>query len=222
MSSTAKTFDRLARPYRALEALAFGGDLARARLAGIGSLAGLGEILILGDGDGRFAEALARRSTESRLTCLDISAGMQALAKARLASVPRPQRITFILADALEADLGTARYDAVTSLFFLDCFTQAQTEALVPRIARALRPASLWLHADFEVPGRGLARLRAQAWVGLLYLFFRWQAGIRATALPEVRAPLARSGFLPEASQAFQAGLLRSTVYRRTADRAVH
>jgi ubiquinone/menaquinone biosynthesis C-methylase UbiE len=218
MPTTARTFDRLAAPYRALETLAFGRDLTRARLAHLDRLVGLEEVLVLGDGDGRFAEALAVRSPRTRLTCLDVSPGMQSRARRRLTAVRAQDRVRFVLADALTADLGLGRYDAVTTLFFLDCFTQRQVEGLIPRVAAALKPSALWLYADFQVPPRGLARLRAKLWVGALYAFFRLSTDIGTDHLPEVDAPMARAGFSLAAHCELQAGLLRSAVFSRTAD----
>jgi hypothetical protein len=53
-------FDRLAKPYRWLEYLSFGRNLERCRFHFLPQLAGTQRALLLGDGDGRFAERLLR------------------------------------------------------------------------------------------------------------------------------------------------------------------
>ena len=53
-------FDRLARPYRWMEYLSFGRALERCRFHFLPQLANTRSALLLGDGDGRFAERLLR------------------------------------------------------------------------------------------------------------------------------------------------------------------
>ena len=51
-------FNQLARPYRWLERAVFGGRLQRARCAHMQTFLAAESILLLGEGDGRFLEAL--------------------------------------------------------------------------------------------------------------------------------------------------------------------
>lgn len=53
MSTSSRSFDRLARIYRVLELAAFGRDLERARFELLPHLRGAQAILIVGEGDGR-------------------------------------------------------------------------------------------------------------------------------------------------------------------------
>ncbi len=213
MAEAPPDFDRLAGIYRLLEFAAFGGSLERARFAFLGRLADCREILVLGEGDGRCLARLVRAAPRARIRCVDASAAMLAKAAARL----RPEdrlRVRLERADAFAADLPPERYDAVLTLFFLDCFPAARAAELVERIRGSLRPDAAWLWADFRVPERGLTRWRARATLPLLYAFFRWRTGLAARELPPAEALLARAGLACEAQADFQDGFVRSAAWR--------
>ncbi|MGA3007368.1 MAG: class I SAM-dependent methyltransferase [Opitutaceae bacterium] len=205
-------FDRLARIYRPLEYGAFGRDLERARFCFLKKLWDCRAILVLGEGDGRCLEQLVRAAPEAHIDCLDLSPAMLARAEARLPADAR-SRVAFRQADLLTAALPDKKYDAVVTLFFLDCFTAEQTADMVRRIAASLRPGARWLWADFARPPLGLARLRAQAWLAVLYAFFRWQTSLSARVLPPAEALIVAAGFSSEAERVFQWGLVRSVLF---------
>jgi hypothetical protein len=123
--------------------------------------------------------------------------------------------VIFECNDILAAQLPAAAYDAVITLFFLDCFTAPQAERVVAQVQAALQPKACWLFADFVVPPHGLARWRARVWVALLYVFFRWETGVSARALPPSEQIIRDAGFEPEASRELQGGLLRSVIFCR-------
>lgn len=209
------SFDRLAQHYRALEFLAFGRDLERTRFRHLESLRHCRRILVLGEGDGRCLARLVQVAPEAHIHCLDLSAGMLARAAARLAGTPAAERVTFEQADILASGPLPAGFDAVTTVFFLDCFTAEQVEGIVARVQAALLPESLWLFADFALPPRGFARLRARAWLAMLYTFFRWQTGLPARELPPSESLIEQAGFTLETANELQHGLLRTAVFRR-------
>lgn len=208
-------FDHLARGYRILEFLAFGSDLERARFAFLDRIAGSSEILLLGEGDGRCAERLARLAPGARIHCVDSSGGMIERASRRIAAAGAGDRVTFECTDALSFSPGPASFDAVATLFFLDCLEEAKVSSIVGRIDASLRPGARWLFADFVLPRRGLARLRARAWVGILYAFFRVASSLRTSELPPSEEILLRAGWGRTACRDFQFGLLRSAVFER-------
>jgi ubiquinone/menaquinone biosynthesis C-methylase UbiE len=213
-------FDRLAGGYRALEFLAFGRDLERARTAYVERLAGCREILVLGEGDGRYLARLVQVAPAARIHCVDASAAMLARACARLSRTPARERVTFERADAFSLRLAPGRYDAVATLFFLDCFPADHVATLIDRVRAGLRPDALWAWADFAVPPRGWARWRARATLAVLYAFFRWQTGLAARELPPAEELLQRAGFRPVAEREFQGGLLRSALFSSGAFRS--
>jgi SAM-dependent methyltransferase len=215
VSGARSGFDRLAHGYRALEFLAFGRDLERARFAHLGRLAACRDILLLGEGDGRCAARLAALAPGARIVCVDSSPAMIERASRRIAGSDA-SRVSFLCADARSFAPGAGAFDAVATFFFLDCFGAADAEIVVARAGSGLRPGATWLFADFVLPPRGAARLRARAWLAVLYAFFRASAGLRAAALPPSEDILARAGWSRSACRDFQGGLVRSAVYVRS------
>lgn len=213
--SAPANFDRLARIYRALEFLAFGRDLERARFCLLDRLAGCESILVLGEGDGRCLARLVHAAPRARLHCFDGSAAMLARARARIAGAEAGRRVTFTQADLRTTEFTAQGYDAVVTLFFLDCFDAATTSALVGRVTRALRPDAGWLFADFAVPPRGYPRLRARLWLALLYGFFRWETGLGARELPPSEALIRAAGFTAVETREHQLGLIRTVFFSR-------
>ena len=206
-------FDRLARIYRALERLAFGRSLERARFCFLDRLSTCEHILVLGEGDGRCLERLSRIAPSARIHCVDASRTMLARAEARLPDAART-RIVFERADVLSKSFAPASYDAVVTLFFLDCFTADQVSAIVASVTAALSTGAPWLFADFAVPAGRLASWRARLWLKVLYLFFRWQTGLSARSLPPSEALIRAQGFQCCEEQDFDRGFVRSAVYR--------
>ena len=88
---------------------------------------------------------------------------------------------------------------------------------LIRRVQASLRPGSHWLFADFVMPARGWARLRARIWLGLLYAFFRWQTGLSTRTLPDSERLLAEEGWRRETAFTLQGGMIRTAAYRRGA-----
>lgn len=205
-------FDRLARVYSTLEWLAFGRALERARFCFLDRLIDCRNILLLGEGDGRCLERIARLAPSARIHCVDASRAMLARAAARLPQ-PALSRVTFEQADILAARFPSRHYDAVVTLFFLDCFTPEQVRQIIDLVQPALAESARWLFADFALPAAGLPRWRARVWLAMLYFFFRWQTGLAARSLPPSEALLRAQGFHCAAEQSFDHGLLRSAVY---------
>src|SRR5690606_1151778 len=144
-------FDRVARIYHALERLAFGRALERARFAHLPALAGCRDVLVLGDGDGRCVAHLASMLPEAHIRCVDGSAGMLARLQARIVPADRA-RISCEQADIRTVALPARSADAVLTMFVLDCLTDEEVARLAPRVAAALRPGGRWLFADFSIP----------------------------------------------------------------------
>ncbi len=206
------TFCHLARPYQALELLAFGRALQKARVHHLAHLNLASRILLLGDGDGRLLAELVKRLPAAQFVSLDQSPRMIASARARI-PVREHDRILWLCRDARQGppDLGT--FSAIVSAFFLDCFTSSEVQSILGAFLPLLERQGLWLQVDFSLPPSGWPRWRARCWLRFLYLFFRRTAGISGQALPPTDSLLRAHGLIPLATQAWQAGLLRSTVY---------
>lgn len=99
-----------------------------------------GKALDLAAGEGRNAVFLAQNGFE--VDAVDISA--VGLRKAEALAAERGVRIRTVAADLEDYDLGTARYDVVTNLYYLQ-------RSLIPRIKRALKPGGMVVFEMFTV-----------------------------------------------------------------------
>ena len=207
-------FDRLAKIYRAIEFLAFGRDLEWARFHFLPELRDCHSILVIGEGDGRCLAQLLKIAPAAQVQCVDASAAMIARARARVRQEDK-DRVSFICADLLTFEPNERQYDAVISLFVLDCFTTEQVTALIARFRPHLSTETRWLFADFVVPASGWRRMRARWWLAILYHFFRWQTGLAVDRLPDSEKAFVEAGFVMRARQELQHGMIVSAVYGR-------
>jgi SAM-dependent methyltransferase len=208
-----KSFDRLSGIYRALEYLAFGRTLEVVRFRYVEKLRQCRDIVIIGEGDGRFLVRLLEVARDARVRCIDSSPAMLARA-ARAVSAADCARVSFEQTDVRTACFEPGSCDAVVTLFVLDCFTSDDVVAVVRRLTASLRPGGLWLFGDFVIPASGWRRLRATVWVSSLYAFFRWQTGLPVRSLPPSEAILIGSGLSPVTTATFQHGLLEAILFR--------
>jgi Trans-aconitate methyltransferase len=98
--------DRLARWYRWAEYGAFGRALEKRRFYFLDTLSAPRRVLMLGEGDGRFLQALARRHPGAVIDYVDSSARMLALAQGRTPATakirfPTPTRLPILFPAAL-------------------------------------------------------------------------------------------------------------------------
>jgi ubiquinone/menaquinone biosynthesis C-methylase UbiE len=214
------SFDRVAGIYRVLEYVAFGRALETARFRYLDRLAACRDILIIGEGDGRVLQRVLALAPRASIRCIDSSAAMLARAEGRLDPAVRP-RVTFEQADARTVPIPPSAYDAVVTMFVLDCFSVEDVARLVERLTFGLRPSGLWLFADFSIPPRGWRRVRARLWIGFLYAFFRWRTGLAVRALPPSEEILQAAGLTLVGETTLQHGLLRTVVYQRAPHRRV-
>jgi len=203
---------RLARWYRWIEYMAFGRTLERRRCAFLPLLSDVRRVLILGEGDGRALQRLLEIAPLAEIDVIDSSLEMLALARRRTAG---SNRVQFLCQDATTAAWPASHYDAVISLFFLDCFTESDARPLIHRLAQALTPGGTWLISEFAIPARGWPRWHARAVVALMYRFFRIATGLRAKALPPIEKLVQEAGMTRIDVERERAGLVVSEVWVR-------
>jgi ubiquinone/menaquinone biosynthesis C-methylase UbiE len=210
--------DRIARPYRWIEYAAFGRKLERHRFQFLPETRSSRNALLLGDGDGRFAAALARINSHVRIDCIESSARMIQVAKERLQRerISAPERIHFMQADALSTKLHPAHYDLIVTNFFIDCFSTSQTAALIRAVRAACCPGAHWIVSDFQRPGSGWRALYADIWLRTMYLFFQAATGLKTNKLPAYREALQGAGFVLQSNQTSMAGLICSELWTLT------
>lgn len=226
-----RTFDWLARPYAFLERTLLGDRLQRTRLGLLESLHAATSVLILGEGDGRFLHALLESNSNAHITVVEGSAAMIERARRRLDTSGTltdtnswRDRVRFVEMDVADwmQTLHNHRFDAVVTLFFLDCFEGEEQQAIVRAVTHHTRSDALWLWADFVIPERGLMRLIARVFIALLYCAFRMTTDIRASRLDQAHLRLQAHGWTTLGVRRFARGMLETRLYgARSAETAV-
>jgi ubiquinone/menaquinone biosynthesis C-methylase UbiE len=174
------TFDSIASFYPLLEQMVFGSTLSRSRRLFSERLLSGENILLIGEGNGRFLFEMVRKTSAVSFTVVDSSARMLAAARRRIATVEPCPPIELIHADILEWESLGGRYDRVVTHFFLDLFTPSDICQIVEKISRLATEDALWINIDFTSRYHGL-RQRFLMWAQ--YRFIRIAAGIEAARL---------------------------------------
>ncbi len=206
-------FDHLARPYRFLERLVFGGDLQRARTARLDRCLAADSILLLGDGDGRFLEALLEEGCGAEIVSVDASRKMLDASRRRVGD--RGVRVRFVHAQIEDFELpDDFAPDLVLAHFFFDCFSEGELSEIVAELGRWVAPHGELGVTDVQIPQRGwLRRLWGKLLVRIMLVFFRLSAGISARRLPRFEGALGAAGLSRVDIREFRGGLIVSELW---------
>jgi ubiquinone/menaquinone biosynthesis C-methylase UbiE len=205
------SFDLLAPHYRWMECVLAGNKLQACRTTFLEEVADRKNVLILGEGNGRFLLNCRRVLASAHVTCVDASSRMLRSAQKRLARHGlSSHEIEFIQTDALRWKPDPNSFDLIVTHFFLDCFRADQVEQLVRTVAGAATSNAEWLLADFQVPVAGWRRFRARTIHLLMYAFFRAVTGLPAKTLTCPDPFLAANGFVLRSRRLREWGLLHT------------
>jgi ubiquinone/menaquinone biosynthesis C-methylase UbiE len=205
-----RSFDLLARPYAQLERALFGHALEQARFAHLDQLREARTILLVGEGDGRVVQRLLTLAPHCHIDVVDRSPAMITRARERIAGT---RRVTFHTAD-IRAFEPERRFDALATLFFLDCFEPPELFEIVSHLASMLEPAGKWLYSDFLPASTGV---RQRAWLSFLYTAFGLLTDIEARTLVAPDEALTRAGLVRVRHRQHARRLLTSEVWRTPA-----
>jgi ubiquinone/menaquinone biosynthesis C-methylase UbiE len=210
------SFDTLAPHYRWLEQVLAGNKLQHCRTAFLDQVLGSKNVLIAGEGNGRFLTECRHALPSARITVVDVSSGMLRVASRRAAAHGLElDRIEFVHSDILAWRPEAQTYDLVVTHFFLDCFPPWQLKRVVEALARSASGAATWLLADFQIPPLGWKCYRAKAIHLLMYAFFRAAARLPAKSLTPPEPFLRAQGFRLRSTQVHEWGLLHSDLWIR-------
>jgi ubiquinone/menaquinone biosynthesis C-methylase UbiE len=202
--------DRIAPFYRFFEMAAFGTLLQKQRLTFLSAAQGKQRVLILGDGDGRFTQALAQTYPELEIDSIELSARMVDEAKSRI-----PENIRLIQADIFHFPLSRTSYDLVFTHFFLDCFSASRLHEVITRISEALTPNGTWVISEFHQAASGWRKRYTSIWLATMYLFFKWATGLETQSLPVYGPMLEAAGFLILSEKLSWDGLRVAQIWQR-------
>ena len=210
------SFDWLAPHYRWMELVLAGDKLQQCRTAFLSPDLRATNVMIVGEGNGRFLVECRRVFSAAHIVCVDASQRMLQAARGRLMEHGfNTTGVEFVHADALSWRPPKAGFDLIVTHFFLDCFRLDQLQSVLNALAWGAGPRAKWLLADFQIPERGWRRRRAQLIHRLMYAFFRVVARLPAQQLTEPDALLREQGFIRRKRQVMNWGLLRSDLWER-------
>jgi ubiquinone/menaquinone biosynthesis C-methylase UbiE len=210
------SFDALAPHYRWMEFVLAGEKLQRCRTAFLDRISPPENILILGEGNGRFLVECRRKWSKARIVCADASERMLALANERIEQCGLDASgIEFLRADVLEWSPMKKAFDLVVTHFFLDCFRPEQLQQIIDKLAFAARPNASWTLADFQIPLVGLQKWRARLILKTMYLFFRVVTRLPARRLTSPDSYLTSNEFFLRERRVSEWGLLHSDLWQR-------
>ena len=177
-------FDRVAGCYPWLEARVFGRKLEQIRSQYLNFVTPRENVLIVGEGNGRFCAALLQQKVSGSVTIVDSSARMLAAVRSRIGDRCRNLEIRLIHAD-VRAWRPDRAFDCLVTQFFFDLFKPPTQEAILARLTAACTGDAGWLDTDFTPDPIGV---RTRILHKLQYIFFKWSCGIEASSLSDVGA----------------------------------
>ena len=206
-------FDLVANFYPLLEQLVFGSTLNQARGFFAREIGTGKEILLIGEGNGRFLCEMMKQTSSASFTVVDSSARMLAAAGRRIAPITPSRRIEWICADFLKWPAPVALYDRVVTHFFLDLFGSDRICQIVEKISRITTEDALWVNVDFTPEGRGLHQ-KILMWTQ--YRFFHRFSGIEASRLFDARSWIGQGGWKIREERSLNSGWISGYLMNRT------
>ncbi len=208
------SFDVLAPHYRWMEWFLAGEKLQRSRVAWLDEVRMCRNVLLVGEGHGRFLSECIRALPKAEITCVDASRGMLEQARNRcVLGKNESHRVHFVHAELPQWTPPNGKFDLIVTNFFFDCFTEEQLEVILPKLAKAAAPEARWLIAEFQEPATGWRRWRAKIILGLAYIFFQIVTKLPARRLASYENLMTRCGFKLEKRAISEWGLLTSDLW---------
>jgi ubiquinone/menaquinone biosynthesis C-methylase UbiE len=207
------SFDKLAPWYHFLETISYGNQLQQCRISQIAELKEVKNVLILGDGNGRFLESLLKSNCNAKIESLDISRNMIGLANARITPLPNNSQVVFIHTDVFDWDFPKCKYDLVVTNFFLDCFTYSESTNLLDKISLSLKPGGKLIYGDFNVPNSLFKKTLTSLLLFGMYLFFRIFTRISANSLHNPTSLLVEKKFILKNEKYYLLSFLKSQLW---------
>ena len=179
-------FDRIAAVYESIERLVYGNTLVEARTALLQELdRTLDWALLIGDGDGRFLQAMLTRSPEIDAVVVEPSEQMRRVSQRRNTGHGRATWVKSL------AEAQRQEYQLITTHFVFDVMSDASALEMVKAVSKQATNGANWMVAEF--------REGPESWkwclVAVMYLFFRMVSGLRIRKIPDYAFALESHGW---------------------------
>jgi ubiquinone/menaquinone biosynthesis C-methylase UbiE len=211
-----KNFDGVASSYLFLETITFGNQLQKCRTSMISHLTNSKQVLVLGEGNGRFLEAFCKVNPLAEILVIDESPRMLDLAKRRIANANPPinNQIKFRCANVFEILPLSGTFDLIVCNFFLDCFTSSEIGHLLGLFRQMILESGLLVVGDFRKPDSIFGKFIGEFILKIMHVFFEKTAGISATELTDLHAMLLERSFQKAVEKKLFFGFLNSSIWK--------
>jgi ubiquinone/menaquinone biosynthesis C-methylase UbiE len=210
----ARTFDPVAPLYPALEWLAFGKSLDKARGAFLPVIVAAERLLLIGEGNGRFLASCLREKVNGSITVVDSSRKMLASAEKRAATIAHQTTLRFIHGDIRGLSGQQGKFDVIVTHFFLDLFRPESQRAIVSEITQLADSSAFWVDVDYR-PKLRTAFQRTVDW--LQYRFDRCFSGIEADRHYDPIDCITKLGWVTVEELEFVNGAVQAHLYQKLA-----
>ncbi len=156
--------------------------------------AGANELLDIGGSHGLFSIELCRKHSALAATVLELPEAIEA-ASAIAQRYDNTGRVRYQSGNALNDDLGSARYDLVMINNVVHHFNDEQAKSLAIKVARALKPGGVYAIGEFIRPGKPREGDVAAAATGL---YFSLTSASGNWSEAEIRGWQTAAGLKPE------------------------
>jgi hypothetical protein len=168
-----------------------------------------GRLLILGGGNGQILPSIYNQSPNLKITFLEASSKMIALAKKQ---TPTRQDIIFIHSDSVESMKIDCDY--VYASFFLDLFSPSYMKDIVQTIENYQKYPLTWFIADFHLGPTLKYRLLRALQVKLSILFFTITTNHHQNFLPDVFRFFIKNRYKSLVTIHLKYGFLRAQIFK--------
>ncbi len=178
-------FNLVAPIYEFLLTLVFFKSVRRMEKSLVSHLSLSRNILIPGEGNGRFLNYLARKVNFQRCDVVEISKRMIEISRTYCKNLTQQQRdkIQYFETDIYQFQ-SKNKYDTLITNYFLDLFSPEDLVKLVNHLDSFLEPGGLWYVTDFyDGSGPGLPRFIRKLIMIPVYFFFVITTGISGRRL---------------------------------------
>ena len=206
------TFDSVAAIYPLLEWLSYGNELARARRAFFEQVVSARNILLVGEGNGRFLQECLLHAPQSSITVVDLSSRMLASARRSASRSAASAGLKLIHADFLSWRGRPGTFDLIVTHFFLDLFSPLNQRRVIENIGLSAAPSACWIDVDYRCP-RARRRDRIIDW--LQYRFDNAFCGVEADRHHDPSAAIGAAGWHVQGEQLFSAGNVAARLHGR-------
>ena len=212
---TSVNFCKIAHLFNFLEMFAFGLSMTKSRSFIFCSKGKFRNVLMIGEGTGRFAKDFQHYYPHSKIVILEPSEKMRLeISK----SLETDSKNVKVLETRLENFKPSMQFDLICTCFFWDCFNTKQIDEFEVNFKHLCNSTRLWYNVDFYEP-RIVGNLRSLSNITIirfLYVFFQKFAHLDTCKLNSITHLFCQNGFSLVKQRVLLFPSIKSQLFKRT------